>query len=304
MMVCCTKQQAPEGRQIVFSVSGEFDADVTKAAITSSDPGTIYVHAERNNTGVANLSPAAITRQSGGFWRPSASVLWQDGGEYVFNAYGYTSGISDVASNGLSFTVAQPSVYNPSNMADFVSAPTVEVSSEKSYKHPLIALDFHHVLPAVQIYVTKVSTMSGNDVVVTDMSLSGLFYGAKMAYDKTGDAWLTTGYTTDRLLTYSNSGSFSVSTDKNSTEAVMDVISVPQGLSADAVLSITYQVDEDGTPKNYTQTFHLSEYLERLNCGHRTVLHASIDTGIHLTASIAPWKKVDFIEGTILPAID
>lgn len=308
LALSCTKEEASGGKGIMFTLEDGLYGFETKGVLTSENitSNTIRVYALKNNVEVPGMNPAVITKQSTGYWRTGTSVLWDDGKSYVFQGYGYSAtGFTDINADGKKFTVTQPSAYDEDAMADYIISNTVEVSASDSRNHPLVVLEFNHVLPAILVYVTKAEAMK--DVKVSRLSLSGLYHGATLVYNELSGRWLPT-YTTECDANYSLVGSMNVTRQRSDTEVVMRILSVPQGLTQTTRLTVTYQVDESmtSTPmyKEYTESFELGNYVGEITVGHRAVFHLEVDTGIHLTATIAPWHKIDFIEGTILPSID
>lgn len=300
----CGKEQSHA--PILFSTGDGLEDVTTKAAITTDNLGSnnLMVYAEKDAAAHPNMKPATLTKK-GAFWRPSSVVEWEDGHAYSFQGYAYysKSRIPSVATTGLSFTVTQPNSYsNPANFADFVFSNKVDVPADQSSAHPLINLEFDHVLPAVQVFVTKAEEIS--DVKVTRIALSGLYYGATMTYSPKDGIWQHK-YTTGRTANYINGTETAAGTTAAGTAAFMSVISVPQSFDR-STLTIEYKVDEstDGEPRyhEYSQTFNLSEY--GISAGHRAVFNVNIDSGIHLVAQIVKWRKTDVIEGTLLPPID
>jgi len=299
---------------IIFAISDGLEGFETKTAITDDNlaSNTVKAYATRNSVAVDNMNPTLLTKQTSGFWKPSpAAVQWQDGGSYKFIAYAYTnSGITDVADNGLSFSVEQPSSYDAGLMADYVVSKELSLTVAEANKHPLIVLDMDHVLPAVEIYVTKDPSLQYASV--ASISLSGLYYSADMEYNTATEKWVNSPKNT-RSAEYKLSGTFDTTSERSTTSAKMSLITVPQSLTQSCVLTVKYTVDEglgeQHDYKTYSESFTLSDFFAAYNreaeftSGNRTVFHLKIDTGIHLSATIAAWKKVDFIEGTVLPAI-
>lgn len=309
LATCCSKE-AEKSAPIMFSTEDGLEEVLTKAAITSDNlsSNTVKVYAEKNTTALTDMNPTTVSIPKGGaYWMPSKNndnTRWSDGNAYTFQGYAYTKGItvpSDVK-NGTKFTVTQPTTYGPSNFEDYVFSNKVSVSAEQSWTHPLINLVFDHVLPAIQVYVTCAEAM--RDVTVSEMTIAGLYYKATMAYRE--GTW-TRELLEDRTASYTESNTLNVAHTRADTEAKMSIISVPQSLNESTILTVTYRINESLTSEpdlvEYTQSFALSKAVASITAGHRTVFHVHIDNGIHLTAAIAPWKEVDFIEGTVLPPI-
>lgn len=301
----CTKDPDEVGAPILFSIDGGLDVELTKSVINTDNLASniIKVYAEKDASPITDASTAIISKPSL-YWNYSKYTTWQDGHAYSFQGYAYNnSGFSSVAADGRTFTVTHSS-NNIANTYDYVISRKVEVGAAESRNHPIVGLVFDHVLPAVQIYVTKAPEMK--EVKITSMTLKGLYTKAVMKYS-VGDVWLTeypNGATRNASYKIQNK----VVSSAKTSDATMEIISVPQALNSDTQLVINYQVDESMTStKNWVShdhTFYLSDFLNEIEGGHRVIFHVNIDTGIHLEASIARWRPVDFIEGTVLPPID
>lgn len=308
----CTKDTDEVGAPILFSIDGGLDVELTKSAINADNLAfnTIKVYAEKDASAITDAKTAIISKPNS-YWNYSNNMTWDDGHAYSFRGYAYsTAGFSSIADNGLTFTVQQSTSYNDANLRDFIISSRVVVSAEESRRHPVVSLEFDHVLPAIQVYVTRSENI--RTAKVTKITLSNLFSKATMRYSEKDDIWTTEiDASNKRTASYSVSNAgFYVGTDKSSTDAMMNIISVPQVFDETTELIITYKVDERAkdTDKEklvpHTQEFRLIDYVPEIRSGYRTILHANIDTGIHLSAGIVKWKQVDFIEGTVLPPID
>lgn len=304
----CAEEPLHEEFPIVFSMDGGLDVALTKSVISNANLGsgnTVKVYADKGGVPHPNFNPALVSKNAS-YWSPSPKVLWEYNQNYAFRGYAYSnSGVTGVSNNGYSFTVIQPTSYSSVNMVDYVFSNVAEVTTIKGSSYPdHVSLTFDHVLPAIEVYVTCAEGM--RDVTVTELTLSGLYYSAEMQYSEKESTWLYTNkLTPDASYSVEN---LSVGNDGASTQARINLISVPQILSDDARLVVSYRVNEsmDSTPvyRDLTQTFMLKNYLDRIVSGHRTIIHMDIDTGIHLRATIAPWTRVDYIEGIVLPPLD
>lgn len=314
----CEKQEAAETgcKPVVFSFDETLNGFSTKSAITDENIASniVKAYARRNSVVISNMNPATLRQnQTTKFWTPSNLVYWNDG-SYMFNIYAYTeNGITNVSNDGFEFTVTQPTSYtSPSSMADYVTSGEITVTPEQSAKHPLIVAELNHVLPAVEVYAIKAESLKNRTVVVTDITLSGLYYSADMEWNDASEAWIPS-WKGENTASYSVTGEMTLTGERTTTPAKMQIITVPQNLTEKTLISVTYKVDEalSGTPsyKEYTEAFEISSYFASVGRdaaftpGHRTVFFLAVDTGIHLSASITPWKQVDFIEGTVLPTI-
>ena len=90
----------------------------------------------------------------------------------------------------------------------------------------------------------------------------------------------------------------------------MKIMCIPQQLTPNTKLTVVYTVNEKISTESadnwvqHTETFQLFNYSPiNYQSGHRIVYTATIDSGVNLQGTIAKWKDVDYIEGTILPEI-
>lgn len=111
----------------------------------------------------------------------------------------------------------------------------------------------------------------------------------------------------------SKTGGYEVkaASERNTTPSRMVFMAVPQMLTVDkkVQLQVVYWANEgsDGED-NYVRhedTFTLDDggRATEWESGHRYIYTATIDTGITLDAVVTDWMPVDYIEGTVLPAI-
>lgn len=333
----CEKNRVnDEGSPILFGMDG---IEVyTKSALTQNDidARTVYVFGTRNNSETI-FSGTGITRSSTGIWFPPQSQIksW-DSGQYTFRAVACSEEIYPISTSstppttsspgieafnsGLSIKVNQPTDYDESEMIDYLLSRTYNVADGNS--KPIVGIQLEHAMPAVEIYVIKSSKL--NEALIKTISLTGFFTSGTMTcnspieYGKTGtNPWSVTpsgGKTVVYSLTGNNTDNkVTIGNDAASTNAKMKIIAIPQQLSSDAALTINYWVNErssDDDPDNYveytmTTPFRLYNYdPQSWQAGHKVIYTLLVDTGIHLTGTIVPWKDVDFIEGTILPDID
>lgn len=303
----CTKDTDEVGAPILFSIDGGLDVELTKSVINTDNLGSniIKVYAEKDAVAMTDANSAEISKPNV-YWNYSNDAKWDDGHSYSFQGYAYnitSNKFTNVSADGRTFTVTHSS-NSIADTYDYVISRRVEVGAAESRNHPVVGLVFEHVLPAVQIYVTKAPEMK--EVKITSMTLKGLYTKAVMKYS-VGDVWLTE-YPNGAERNASYKIQNKVVSSAKTSDATMEIISVPQALNSDTQLVINYQVDESMTStKNWVShahTFYLSDFLNEIEGGRRVIFHVNIDTGIHLEASIARWRPVDFIEGTVLPPID
>lgn len=312
LVTACGKEDSADDAPILFSLEGDSAVELTKSAITTDNLSshTVKIYAEKDGAALTYMHPGTLTKK-GAFWGVSNDVAWDNGHAYTFQGYAYSiSGFTNVADDGLTFTVQQSTNYNDANLRDFIISDKVTVSAEESRRHPVVSLTFDHVLPAIEVYVTRSENIRAAKV--TKITLSNLFSKATMMYSERDDVWTTdisAGNARTASYSVSNTG-FDVGTDRGSTSARMKIISIPQVFDETTVLTINYKVDERAKDTDrekwvtHTQNFTLMDYVSEIHSGYRTVLHVNVDTGIRLSAGIVKWRTVDFIEGTVLPPID
>lgn len=308
----CTKDTDEVGAPILFSIDGGLDVELTKSVINTDNLGSniIKVYAEKDAVAMTDANSAVISKPNV-YWNYINDAKWDDGHSYSFQGYAYnitSNKFTNVSADGRTFTVTHSS-NSIADTYDYVISRKVEVGTAESCNHPVVGLVFEHVLPSVEVYVTRSENI--RTAKVTKITLSNLFSKATLKYSEKDDIW-TTEIDGSNTASYSisNNTGYVVGTDKSSTSAIMSIISVPQVFDETTELSITYKVDERAKETDrenlvqHTQTFRLLDYVPEIRSGYRTILHVNIDTGIHLNAGIVKWKEVDFIEGTVLPPID
>ena len=316
------------GPEISFGVSTVEASTRTRAGLTQGDMDkkSVYVYGVQNNT-TSLYSGAAITEATDGTgrWYPSTIRRWVTGANYSFYGYAYStnSGLT-IKDDGLTIEVSQPASYNYAAEAAG-NSPFIDYLLSYSFKvadgrmRPLVDLQLEHAMTLVDIRVIKDPSIS--DVVLTNMTLRNIFREGTMkctaqAITNSGDKNLwSVAFNSTNDAAYSINGTFAdgfaVTETVADTEAKMSIMALPQQLTANTTLTITYYVNEKPDPSAiednwvlHENTFRLYEYTPYVwQSGHHVVYQATIDTGIHLRGTVADWINVDYIEGTILPEI-
>ncbi|MBO5875253.1 MAG: hypothetical protein J6Q20_01860 [Alistipes sp.] len=314
-----------QGPEIGFGVSA-VEAS-SRAGLTQEDVEDmrVYVYGVQNST-TSLYSGAAITKDPDtGRWYPSTIRRWVTGANYSFYGYAYStdSGLT-IKDDGMTIEVSQPASYDYAAEAAG-NSPFIDYLLSYSFKvadgrmRPLVDLQLEHAMTLVDIRVVKDPSISG--VILTNMTLKNIFRSGTMkctaqAITNSGDknTW-SVAFNGSNDATYSINGTFadgySVSESVADTEAKMSIMALPQQLTANATLTITYYVNEKSDPSAaednwvlHENTFRLYEYTPYVwQSGHHVVYQATIDTGIHLQGTVADWINVDYIEGTIMPEI-
>lgn len=310
MQSCVEDNSRQNISPVIFELDGgsSISAEASTKAVVFNDnltEATVKAYATRNNTVISTLNGSTLTRQSTGYWKPATNTAWIDGSSYEFCVYAYSGNISNVSADGSRFTVAEPTSYDYDSMADFVISGKKAVSASESSSHPLIELQLNHVLSSVVVYMVKDPSMK--TVNMKSITIQGFYNQGEL--ENSTDGWIATTRGEPTAAVYTESGTFEVTTDRATTDAFMELVVVPQQLTQRTKLTVVYEVDESPDShsqlfREHTQEFVLSDYGKtKIEPGHRATFFMTVDTGIHLTASIVPWKDVDFIEGTVLPAI-
>lgn len=309
----------------------------SKSALTQDDidaVGTeLYVYGTQNtSTSIFDKEP--IKRNVNGIWYPQTTISpyqkWASG-SYSFYGIASSEDLSsdnmgqkassvstpgiDVYNKGLGVVVNQPTSYNASAMIDYLLSKNYTVADGTT--KPLVKLQMEHTLPSVEIYVIKAEAMYG--ACIKSITLSGVYSSATLTctghktYGSSDLNIWNTALSGDQSASYNITGTLAsqvaVTNSITDTEAKMQIISVPQQLSNYAVLSIEYWINErtSSTPDNYvlySESFNLFGYTPiTWASGHRIIYTLKVDSGIHLTGAIVRWVDVDYIEGTILPAL-
>lgn len=308
----CTKEESVDDMPyITFGVT-EIDA-ATKSLITNetlnSTSTSVTVYGVRNNTEEV-FTKVTIEKQSDSYnWQPTTNKRWQSG-SYSF--YGYTYSRPNEAScniekDGLKITVNQPQTYNEANMVDYMLSHAFKVAD--GTKNPIVMLYMQHAMACAEIVVKK--QISEHKVNLKSIELNGIYRSATMECEDQANAnsgadnvWKTkVSGASD--VNYSKT-TFSAQSQDN-TLGTMTVLAVPQQLTQQTVLKVTYSVDEDNdtstTLSEYIEEFELFDYMPYVwEPGHKIRYTLTINTGVELMAEIVDWVEAGYIEGVILPS--
>ena len=327
-MICCVALLAAceQGGDDVNIGSGStiaFNAEnIVRSVITQDviDNGSITVKVCATQNGNTLYDEEEIKRESTGKWYPvSGKDAWVENNDYSFYGYAYnpaqlSKGLS-INDKGLSITVEQPTSYDESKMIDYLLSYKFQVANGKM--RPIVQLQLEHAMALVEIYVVRGNLFDAN---LKSLTLENLYSSGSLkctthaiANEGTPNVWevTLTGNGTTRYTLQPSAGSTIVVGDtREATAAKMKSMCIPQQLTANTRLTVVYEVNEKVTPESpdkwveHTESFQLFNYQPvNYQSGHRIVYTATIDSGVNLQGTIAAWKDVDYIEGTILPEI-
>jgi hypothetical protein len=301
--------------EIVFNAK-----HVMRGALNQTDidngTGKVYVCGVQNNSSKI-FNNVAITRDATtGKWFSSTKRNWVEGSSYSFHAYAYSTlnGLTiDSSKDGLEISVQQPTSYNESAMIDYLLSYSFKVAD--GAMKPIVQLYLEHAMSLVEIYVVR-----GNmfDARLTKMTFENIYTQGSMkctaqavANSGNKNVWeISPSGSNDVVYTYEPATPVVIGDERETTEAKMAIMCLPQQLTANSKLTIEYEVNEKVTPESpdnfvlHRETFQLYNYQPmNYKSGHRIVYTATVDSGVNLVGSVAEWKDVDYIEGTVLPEI-
>lgn len=325
-MSCAREDVAPdEGDKIAFYVKTQQAVSASSRALIEDTDDLLekqlplYVTGE----GSTNLTNTLVNYTNKGVWQSNEE--WKNGQEYTFYAYIASpletatttqGGVSNISNNGKTLTLQQPTTYsaNENVWADYLMSYRVGANGSNK---GLVKLDLERVTACVELYMArseKVGEVRIKEITFKDVVTKATFgisyhavpedeeglYGMKNSWIVTPDETSKTAYTfnpTSPLETYTESDDrFDVKYRQ------MRFLTIPQTLIDGATLSISYEVNENGTLAYYQSEFTLSDYTPRAwYRGHKIRYFIGIDTSIQLEGFIEPWKSVDYIETTLLP---
>jgi hypothetical protein len=337
----CDKERTGEGAPILFGIDPV--TVVSKSALTIDDINasgtTLYVYGTKN-TSTSVFAKEPIQRNANGIWYPQTNInpykKWENGSSYSFygiassadlssdNMEAQASSVStpgiDVYNKGFAIKVNQPTSYDNSLMIDYLLSRSYTVSNGQT--KPLVKLAMEHSMPSVEIYVIKAEAMYGARL--KNITLSGFYSSGTMTVTSLSpwnssslNPWTCT-------LSGSANTSYNITGDLSSsqinieneiagttpTEAKMQIITMRQQLTQSAKLAVEYWINERTASSSgdnyvlYSETFNLYSFTPQVwEFGHRIIYTLKVDSGIHLTGTVVPWTDVDYIEGTILPAL-
>lgn len=278
--------------------------------------GTVLVCGVQNNS-TKIFNNVAITRDAAtGKWFSSTKRNWVERSNYSFHAYAYNTlnGLTITSGkDGLEFYVQQPTTYNEEAMIDYLLSYSFKVAD--GAMKPLVQLYLEHAMSLVEIYVVR-----GNmfDARLTKMTFQNIYTQGSMkctaqavANSGNKNVWeVSPSGSNDVVYTYEPTTTVVIGDERENTEARMAIMCIPQQLTANAKLTIEYEVNEKVTsdsPDNFVlhkEEFQLYNYQPmNYQSGHRIVYTATVDSGVNLEGVVAEWKDVDYIEGTVLPEI-
>ena len=307
----CSKEEiGADVSYITFGVAG-VDAE-TKSLITSNDLNsnstTVTVYGVRNNTDQI-FKGVTIKKQSDSYnWEPSSKKSWVSGSSYSFYGYTYsgTTTTCKIEKEGLKITVNQPQTYSAADMVDYMLSHAYKVADGKN--KDIVMLYMQHAMSCVEIVVKQ--QIPEHVITLNAITLEGIYRSATMECEDQANAnsnennvWKTqiTGSTD---VNYSNT--YTAADKQNTTLGTMTILAVPQQLTQEAILTVSYSVDEDNNsqtePTQHTDEFKLFNYTPYVwESGHKIRYTLNINTGIELNAEIVDWIEAGYIEGVILP---
>lgn len=327
-MSCAREDVAPdEGDKIAFYVKTQQAVSASSRALIEDTDDLLSINKRPplyvTGEGADNLANTPVGYTANGVWQSKEE--WKDGQTYTFYAYiasplqtatDTQGGVSNISNNGRILTLQQPTSYSADEnvWADYLMS--YRVSANGSNKG-LVKLDLERVTACVELYMARSEKVE--EVRITEIAFKNVvtkatfgisyhavpkdeegLYGMKNSWIVTPDENSKTAYTfkpTSPLETYTESDDrFDVKYRQ------MRFLTIPQTLIDGATLSISYEVDENGTTAEYQSEFMLSDYTPRAwYRGHKIRYFIGIDTSIKLEGFIEPWKSVDYIETTLLP---
>lgn len=336
----CSKEESAQtdyAPNITFGVNAVETSTRAEIADNSNiESKTVYVYGSTSSTSFIYSSEAISYDADAKKWLPTNKAMvkpWDKKASYQF--YGYTY----LPANSPEWRIKFPTVWDKNQKKNVLTGyhKTFNVYQPKSYEYrdefvdfllshtynalgsarPIVQLQLEHAMALVDIYIVKHKSLAQRKVRVKSLSLTSVRTDATMtcasqaiANSGKSNEWQIT-FLDHTPATYTIGNAMEVALDTATTGAHLRIVAVPQQLTAQNRLTVTYEVDEsgDGADGNeqmveHTETFLLYNYTPIVwESGHRIVYRATIDTGIHLQGQIAAWKDVDYIEGTVLPDI-
>lgn len=297
-----------------------FNANHISRALTQSDldggRATVKVYGVQNNT-TEIFNNVTITRDGEtGKWFPTTKRNWVEGSSYSFHGYAYntTNGLTiENEKDGIEITVQQPTTYSGATFIDYLLSHSFKVAD--GAMKPLVPLHLEHAMTLVDIYIVRGNMFEARlkRIVFENIYSGGKMKCTEQAITNSGDknVWVVTpSGSRDAVYTYEPTPAIEITDDRETTNARMSIMCLPQQLAAEAKLTIVYEVNEKNTSEgadNYvehTEEFQLYNY-DPMNYlpGHHIVYTATVDSGVNLVGTVTDWKDVDYVEGTVLPEI-
>ena len=302
-------------KEITFNAEHVFRGALNQTDIDNG-VGKVYVCGVQNNS-TKIFNNVAITRDAAtGKWFSSTKRNWVEGSNYSFHGYAYNTlnGLTiDSGKDGLEIAVQQPTTYNEEAMIDYLLSYSFKVAD--GAMKPIVQLYLEHAMSLVEIYVVR-----GNmfDARLTKMTFENIYTQGSMkctsqaiANSGNRNVWdVSLSGSNDVVYTFEPTATVMIGDERENTEARMAIMCLPQQLTANAKLTIEYEVNEKvsaESPDNFVthkEEFQLYNYQPvNYQSGHRIVYTATVDSGVNLEGVVAEWKDVDYIEGTVLPEI-
>ena len=318
LLVACSNDDdvmVGNAKEITFNAEHVFRGALNQTDIDNG-VGRVYVCGVQNNS-TKIFNNVAITRDAAtGKWFSSTKRNWVEGSNYSFHGYAYNTlnGLTiDSGKDGLEIEVQQPTTYNEEAMIDYLLSYSFKVA-DGAIK-PIVQLYLEHAMSLVEIYVVR-----GNmfDARLTKMTFENIYTQGSMkctsqviANSGNRNVWeVSLSGNNDVVYTYEPTATVVIGDERENTEARMAIMCLPQQLTANAKLTIEYEVNEKvsaESPDNFVthkEEFQLYNYQPvNYQSGHRIVYTATVDSGVNLEGVVADWKDVDYIEGTVLPEI-
>lgn len=323
----CSKEESAQtdyAPNITFGVNAVETS--TRAEIIDNsniESKTVYVYGSTSSTSFIYIAEPISYDVDAKKWLPTNKAMvkpWDKKASYQFYGCTFLPATPPewrIKFSGYhkTFNIHQPKTYEyREQFVDFLLSHTYNTLGSA---RPIVQLQLEHAMALVDIYIVKHKSLAQRKVRVKTLSLTSVRTDATMtcasqaiANSGKSNEWQVT-FIDHTPATYTIGNAMEVALDTDTTGAHMRIVAVPQQLTAQNRLTVTYEVDEsgDGADGNeqmveHTETFLLYNYTPIVwESGHRIVYRATIDTGIHLQGQIAAWKDVDYIEGTVLPNI-
>ena len=302
-----------------------FSANHVSRALTQTDidngVATVKVCGVQNNTNDIFDNVNIYRDAETGKWFPTYKRNWVEGSNYSFHGYAYntTNGLTflldkdDKIKDGLEIEVQQPTYYDGAVFIDYLLSHSFKVTD--GAMKPIVQLDLEHAMTLVDIYVVRGNMFEARlkSATFENIYTGGTMKCSEQAIANSGgkNIWdITPSGSSDVVYTYAPTPAAEIGDSRESTGARMSIMCLPQQLTANARLTIVYEVNEKVTTEgadNYvehTESFQLYNYNPMTyQPGHHIVYTATVDSGVNLEGVVVEWKDVDYVEGTVLPEI-
>lgn len=314
----CSKENTERGNGLPYITFGVSDIDIeTKGLIsnsdfTSNDNPIVYVYGVKNNNNSRPIFNGVQIQkaQDNNNWTTTPQIQWEEGASYSFHGYTYSpqtpthNALMTINNEtGLKLAVSQPDTYSEESMIDYMLSHAYKVADGSNYR--TVMLYMQHTMAWIEIEVWK--EQENHDIQITDITLSNIYRSAVMQCDfqaiaGSGEKNVWTVQLSGRNDQVYSTGVFAKPADGVTKLGYMRVLAIPQQITNNTALSVSYTVNEPSGLKNYTQVFYLKDYVPYVwESGHKIKYTLNINTGVHLEASVAEWKEGGYTEGVILP---